>query len=367
MNKRNKTILLALLLLAALPLLFSCGATNMKQDTGSVEAPMAEQASAPDIAVEEVAMDADMAAPPEPAEGGGTERADKIIYTYSINIEMLDTKGVKERVEQLVKDYKGYIQSASAYGLNDRDRSQLPSYDFTLRIPSTDVKAFVDELATIGDVKYLEQYQDNMTTVYYDTEARLEIKRTEEKRLQELLSKAETVEDIMSIETRLSEIRFDIEQMEGNLRQIDRDVADSTVYLNIREVEEFTQTFNQNAPFKDRVNRYLEISYETLRDGGEFLLYFLIVWGPWLILVILIIVIIVIVARNKHAKRREQYMNDQRQIAAWYNQHGMPQGQPAPPENAPRRPLPVTPDKLDNGGNYITVEDKTGMVDKNNK
>ena len=361
MTKRQKSLLASLLMLLALPLLFSCGGAP-KSENAYDQAPMAVERPA-EVATEEMAGTVE--APP--AEGG-TDRAAKIIYTYHINIEMLDTEGVRDRVEQLVADHGGYVESASVHGLNDRQRGQRPSYDYVLRIPSESVATFVEEIAAVGDVKYLEQYQDNMTTVYYDTEARLEIKRTEEKRLRELLEQAETVEDIMTIETRLSEIRFDIEQMEGSLRDIDRNVDDSTVYLNIREVEEFTQTFNKNAPFKDRVNRYLEISYETLRDGGEFLLYFLIVWGPWLILLILLITIIVIISRNKHNKRREQYLNDQRQIAAWYNQYGMPQGQPqAPPETAPRRPLPVTPDKLDNGGNYITVEEKAGTVDKNNK
>lgn len=367
MTKRNKFLLAVLALALALPLLMSCGAT--KSEVAYDEAPMAAEAPREEVA-EDAEMNAELPLPEEPAEGGGTERSEKIVYTYNIDIEMLDTEGVKDRVEKLVADHGGYIQSASASGLNERDNSgQRPSYNYTLRIPAKNVKAFLDEIATIGDVKYLEQYQSNMTTVYYDTEARLETKRAEEKRLQELLKQAENVEDIIAIEGRLSEVRFDIEQMEGDLRQIDRDVDDSTVYLNIREVEEFTATFNKNAPLGDRVNRYLEISYETLRDGGEFLLYFLIVWGPWLILVILIIVIIVIANRNKRAKRREQYMNDQRQIAAWYGQNGMP-GQPAPQPphgKAPPKPLPVAPDKLDNGGRYITVEDKGHEPEKNNK
>ena len=64
----------------------------------------------------------------------------------------------------------------------------------------------------------------------------LELDMNVHAKLPQLLEKAETVADIIEIESRLSEVRYQIESMESQLRTIDNQVNYSTVYININEV-----------------------------------------------------------------------------------------------------------------------------------
>ena len=56
----------------------------------------------------------------------------------------------------------------------------------------------------------------------------------------ELLSTAENMEDLLSIESKLSDIRYEIESYESQLRLLDNQIDYSTVHVEIFEVERMT-------------------------------------------------------------------------------------------------------------------------------
>ena len=73
-----------------------------------------------------------------------------------------------------------------------------------------------------------------------DTQSRLDAYETEETRLLEILAQAETVEDMITVESRLSEIRYEKEWLTSQLKNWDNQVSYSTVYLHLREVRILT-------------------------------------------------------------------------------------------------------------------------------
>ena len=81
-----------------------------------------------------------------------------------------------------------------------------------------------------------EEDSDNISEQYYDTESRLVTQQTKLERLQTLLSQAETMEDIITIESAISETELEIEQLTGTLRQYDSLVDYSTVTISLEEV-----------------------------------------------------------------------------------------------------------------------------------
>ena len=171
-----------------------------------------------------------------------TESFEKIIYTAQANIQSLDFDASVEMVSQLTADFGGYIQSSSVTGtdLNRRYKSYRNA-SFTLRIPTERFKGFQNVLDQVGNVTYFNQDQENISLQYYDTESRLTTYRTEEERLLAMLEKCETVEDMIAIESRLSDVRYSIESLTTTLRRFDQLVAYSTLYLNINEVEEYIE------------------------------------------------------------------------------------------------------------------------------
>ena len=76
---------------------------------------------------------------------------------------------------------------------------------------------------------------------YVDFESRKTSLLAEEQRLIELLEKAENLTDVIQLEDKLSEIRYEIDRIESSLRTFDSLVSYSTITLNVQEVKDYTK------------------------------------------------------------------------------------------------------------------------------
>lgn len=95
------------------------------------------------------------------------------------------------------------------------------SGDYKVRIPADQFQPFLDRVGTLCHVTYQEQTSENVSEAYYDAESRLATQRTKLERLQNLLAQAENMEDIITIESAISDTELEIERLTGTLRQYD--------------------------------------------------------------------------------------------------------------------------------------------------
>lgn len=225
MRKRG---LVWLLLLAAVLALTGCGGE------GSAETAAADNRNS-------VAMDESDLAEPQAAygtdggvSGGDTtgERSAKRIYTADLELETTAFDQAAEDLESLVEECGGYFQSSSVSG----GGSDYRSASYTVRVPAEQYRLFLDQAGTLCHQLSIQEYTDDITEVYYDVEGRLKTQQMKLSRLQELLERAESMEDIITIESAISETEQTIEDLSGTLRGYDAQVAYSTVNLTLREV-----------------------------------------------------------------------------------------------------------------------------------
>lgn len=109
---------------------------------------------------------------------------------------------------------------------------------------------------------------ENITEEYYDTDSRLKTAQIKLERLQELLSKADNMADIITIESAISDTEYEIESLSGTLRHYDALVDYATVSLTLSETYKLDE--NEGAPltFGARIARAFT---NGLRDTGVFL------------------------------------------------------------------------------------------------
>ena len=254
--KKTVSLLLAALVLISL---CACGAEAPQQKRAE-EPMMAEAApemsmayTMADMAVEESADYGGFAVNSTAVMAGGkaeasaevpAEKPDKIIYSADATVETTDFDGAIAALTAMVEKYGGWIESSSINGANyynmSRGRVSTRSANYALRIPSQSFETVMGSLSTLGNVPYSHTYTENISAQYYDTEARLTAYETQEERLLEMLEIAETVEDIIAIEEKLTELRYKIESLQTSLKNWDRQVSYSSIYLSIEEVEEYT-------------------------------------------------------------------------------------------------------------------------------
>ncbi len=238
------------LLLTLLVTTTACGAATSQATNAADSAPQDASAGgfAEKFEMEEAALDT---ADSDAGESGSflpvseTDYASKMIYTAEATVQTLAFDEAVEQVSALTTEYGGFIQSSSVTGrdyyASSRKYTTYRNATFVLRIPSERFSGIEDALSSIGNVTYFTADTENITTRYYDTQGRLSTYRTEEERLLAMLEKCETVEDMITIESRLSEVRYEIESLTTTLNSYDQQVAYSTITLYLNEVAELTE------------------------------------------------------------------------------------------------------------------------------
>ena len=246
---------------------------------------------------------------PEP-DSAESETPDKIIYSADVTVETTDFESSINGVDSLVKQYGGWVESSSINGSNYYDTARgnpkTRSANYTLRIPSARFQELLTSLSVLGNVPYSHIYTENVTARYYDTQARLTAYTTQETRLLEMMELAESVEDVIMIEDKLTELRYQIESLQSSLNNWDRHISYSTITLKVSEVREYTPEPEVPYGYGDRM-------LDALRDGldsaGEFLLLLVSMLPVLLILAVIILIIVLIIlrfVRKRKARKPEK-------------------------------------------------------------
>ena len=84
-----------------------------------------------------------------------------------------------------------------------------------------------------ANVTYSSESTEDVTLAYTDMQSHVAALRTEQETLLSMLGQAQSMEDILAIQTQLTQVRYEIESYESQLRVYDNQVDYSTVYLDI--------------------------------------------------------------------------------------------------------------------------------------
>ena len=193
-------------------------------------------------------------------------------------------------VTELVGRYDGWIESSSISGSNYYQKAKgtasTRDASFTLRIPSRRFNELMESLSALGNIPYSHIYTENVTSQYVDTQARLKAYQTQEARLLEMMELAESVEDVIIIEDRLTELRYRIESLQSTLNNWDRRVSYSTVSLTVKEVREYTPEVKEEPSYWQELKDALKQGFRNAGQIIKDLLVFLIEILPVLIILI---------------------------------------------------------------------------------
>ena len=300
--------------------IFGCGSKSMV----ATESAVADSAAYDDMAYDS-GYDTTTSASAEEAGSGAVtsengieevqETDRKLIRNVNLSLQTKEFDTVLDNMSQKVKDLGGYIQDSSVWG-SSSDYSSSRSASYTLRIPSDKLDEFIDVVETLGNVTYKNESVDDVTLRYVDVESHKKALETEQERLLALLEKAENVEDIITIENRLSDVRYELENYESQIRLLDNQIDYSTVYVDVSEVSRVTDTGKQGF-FEEVASRFSDSVYVVLMGLRGFAigilgsLPILVVWGVILAVVVLLLRKFVFKKSKKNKKNTDQTNENQ--------------------------------------------------------
>jgi len=137
-------------------------------------------------------------------------------------------------VRALVESEQGYISGTEAQAnpeANDRIRSGV----ITFMVPSDKFDDTIDQLAKLGKVQNEHISGQDVSAQYVDLQARLANEEAQRDAMLALLKRAQSVSDIIAIQTQLGQITQTIEQLKGQIQYLDHNTAFSTISVSIVE------------------------------------------------------------------------------------------------------------------------------------
>ena len=229
------------------------------------------------------------------AETSQTPMERKLIRNVNMDLETREFDTLTKSITDAVTAFGGYIQQSDVSGnsLNwSGDRSSRYS-TITARIPSDKLDAFLTEVSSQGNVTYKNESVQDVTLQYTDITSRKKTLQMEQERLWALLEKAESVDAVIALESRLSEVRYQLESLESQLRTLDNQIVYSTVYLSIQEVQVLTSTDPDTILV--RIQKGLSRSLNQLQVSSvDFVVWFISSLPILLVLAVLILIVIVV-------------------------------------------------------------------------
>ena len=295
MKKRIGAVLLSLAVILAL--LAACGGgsdvSNSYAGGGS-----AALADAPPADMEEPQA-SEYGFTAESAPVGGAEedvlRDAKMIRTANLEMETTAFDEAVEGLGRLTKEMGGYYENSSL-------RTGGSGYrwaDYTVRVPAERFDEFLTRAGALCNLTWRSESAENVTEAYYDTAGRLKTQQIKLERLQELLSRAEAMEDIITIESAISETEYQIESLSGTLRHYDALVDYATVSVNLQEVYKLSDVEEAPNSFGARMGSAFTAGWAAFAAGMENLAVGLAYIWMWLLALAVIVAAVTAVLRRR--------------------------------------------------------------------
>ena len=244
-----------------------------------------------------------------PATDGFSE---KIIYSVFAELETMTFDETIAGVHALMASYGAFVENSSVSGVNYESKfygwNTFRSAYFSLRVPKERLDAMTSSLDNLGNVTHINSNATNITSQFFDTQSRLNSLTIQEDRLLDMLSKAEDVPDLILIEERLSDVRYQVESLTTTLSNWQNQVDYSTLTLNIREVEQFSERVEIHRSYWQQIG---DGFMSTIRGVGNFfmnLFKWIIISAPVIIILAVIGVTALIIVKWKLrsiAKKKE--------------------------------------------------------------
>ena len=184
-------------------------ATGLTADSAAVKA----GAPAPDQGIPTVVVNGDR----------------NLILTAKIDMRSKDPWATSQAVQQLAVSLGGDVLNVNESGTSDNRNASL-----TIRVPSRSFQEAIRQIRTLdGEVQSSNVSGQDVTDQFVDLQARLTAKQAEEARYNALLVRANTIDEILKIDSALANVRTQVEQLTGQINSIKSRTDFSTISMSV--------------------------------------------------------------------------------------------------------------------------------------
>ncbi len=234
----------------------------------------------------------------------------KIIRTAQLTIQTTEFDQSISALAELTEKQGGYYETAQVDGGSYYNQYANRSAYFVVRIPKANFVAFRDSVSSVGHLLSISEDTQNVGEEYYDAEARLATLETKHERLLALLDKAELMEDIITLESALADVQYQIDKYNTTLRKYDSLIDYSTFTIHVNEVVEIKEEPKAQEGFGTKLLASLKDGFSDFTDAMESFAY----WFARNIITLVILAVIIFVVIKIVLWRRKKCRSKKNEI-----------------------------------------------------
>lgn len=297
--KQKRLLAFVLVLVMTASVLTGCGASSSNKDVA-----MPEAAAPMEAPLKNSANGMVMSGSAVTADSVRQESGQKLIRKVNIDAETEDLEALLGELTKQIGMLDGYIENQELYNGSSYSSYRSRSANLTIRIPADKLDDFIGQVKDVSNVVSYNESQEDVTLTYVSTESRIKALETEQERLLELLSQAENMSDLLEIEARLTDVRYELESVTSQLLVLANKVDYATVWLYISQVKEYTEVEEQTV--WQRISSGFSDNLEDLGEGLVDFFVWLVTYSPQLVLLAAVAAgLIALLRRRKKVSKKK--------------------------------------------------------------
>jgi hypothetical protein len=157
-----------------------------------------------------------------------------IVRNGNLSLRVTDVTNSRDQISQMATGLGGYVVSSSIFSGGNTLTGSIG-----VRVPDDKFERAIAQIRGLAvKVDNESTSSQDITQEYVDLQARLKNSQATESQYLTLLTKATTVQDILSIQDKLSQTRQQIEQIKGRIQYLDQNSAMSLITISLNTVED---------------------------------------------------------------------------------------------------------------------------------
>ena len=157
----------------------------------------------------------------------------KVIRNGQLTVEVTDMEGALAQVRSIATRGGGFV-SASSTHVERVDNQERTVADLTLQVRSIAADGAISDLRALGKVLSENSSSQDVSEEYVDISANLDNLRASESAILKLMDKATQIQDVLALQRELSNVRGQIDRLQGRQRFIDNRTEMTTIAVSLR-------------------------------------------------------------------------------------------------------------------------------------
>jgi hypothetical protein len=208
-----------------------------------------------------------------------------VIRDGSISMVVEDTRAAQQSIQHMVAEMAGegafVVSSEEGGGIE----GSSPYITMAIRVPATRFDEVMDRLARLAvEVRNRTQSGQDVTEEYVDLQARLESLEAARQRLLKIMEDARTTDDLLMAEGQLTQREAEIESIKGRVQYLTQSARLSSIQIELQPYILSQPVVGARWRPAETVRGAFDTLVDSLRNFGDFLIFFGIAILPWLLL-----------------------------------------------------------------------------------